>query len=198
MRPFQLPKVSSVIRQPPSLVKDHFSSLRVVAKPCKRDEGCRPSPQRTQHPNLYRHLEQRLGCSLRASLYKRSVIRQGKKATHKCSRVEGGISGPEKVQGPVSKSNIVGCYGQLNSGSLHKQTRRNPLSGDVCSPVENHDLVPSLPDDTKGQTHSNVPECNSRPTVQVETSAIDRMVAASAGVQKVLSKVVHVDEHRSC
>ena len=27
---------------PPSLVRDHFSSPKVVAKPCKCDEGCRP------------------------------------------------------------------------------------------------------------------------------------------------------------
>ena len=113
------------------------------------DEGCGPSPQRPQYPNLYRHLKQRLGCSLRASLYIKPVVRQGVKATHKYSRVEGGISGPEKVQRPVSKSNSVGSYGQLKSSSLHKQTGRNPLSGDVCSPVENHDLVPSLPDNSK-------------------------------------------------
>ena len=54
-------------------------------------------------------------------------------------------SGPEKVQRPVPKPNSVGCYRQLNSSSLHKQTRRNPLGKDVCSPVEIHDLVPSLP-----------------------------------------------------
>ena len=58
---------------------------------------------------------------------------QGKKATHKCSRVEGGLSGPSKLQGPVSEPNSVGCNGQLNSG---KQTRRNSLSRDVHSPVE--------------------------------------------------------------
>ena len=52
----------------------------------------------------------------------------GKKATHKCPRVEGGISGPQKVQGPVPKSIGIGCYGQLNSSSIHKQTRRNALS----------------------------------------------------------------------
>ena len=46
--------------------------------------------------------------------------RTGKKATHKCSRVEGGISGPETVQGPVPKPNSVGCYRQLNSSSHHK------------------------------------------------------------------------------
>ena len=127
-----------------------------MTKPCKCDEGCGPSPQRPQYPNLYKHPKGSLGCSLRASLYQRSVVRQGKKASHKCSRVEGDISGPEKVQGPVSKSNSVGCYGQLNSISIHKQTRRNPLSGDVCSPVENHYLMPSLQDNSRAR---HIPGC---------------------------------------
>ena len=61
------------------------------------------------------------------------MVRQGKKATHKCSRVEGGFSGPSKFQGPVSKPKSVGCNGQLNSSGLHKQTRRNSLSRDVRS-----------------------------------------------------------------
>ena len=86
------------------------------------------------------------GTHLEQASNKGSVVRPGKKATHKCSRAEGGFSGPSKVQGPVSKPNSVGCNGQLNSGSLHKQTRKNSLGGDVCSPVEDHDLVPSLPD----------------------------------------------------
>ena len=47
--------------QPSSLVRDHFSSPRVVAKSCKCDEGCRPSSQRPQYPNLYRRLKRRLG-----------------------------------------------------------------------------------------------------------------------------------------
>ena len=84
----------------------------------------------------------------------------GTKATHKCSRVEGGISGPDKVQGSVSKPTSVGCYRQLNSSSIHKQARRNPLSRGVCSPVENHDLVPSLQDNSKSQAHPRVPECD--------------------------------------
>ena len=78
----------------------------------------------------------------------------------KCSRAEGGFSGPSKVQGPVSKPGSAGCYGQLHSSSLHKQARRNPLGGNVCSLVENHDLVPSLQDNIKSQTHSRVSECD--------------------------------------
>ena len=138
-----------------------------------------------------RRLKRSLGCSLIASLYKGSVVRQGKRAIHKCSRTEGGFSGPSKVQGSVSKPNSVGCYGQLNSSSLHKQTRRNPLGGDVPSPVEDHDLVPSLPDNLKSQIHSRVSEFDGRPSVQVEPGPVNRMVNASAGVQTDLSKVVH-------
>ena len=90
-----------------------------------------------------------------------------KKATNKRSRVEGGLTGPSKLQGPVSEPNSVDCNGQLNSGSLHKQTRRNSLSRDVRSPVEDHDMVPSLSDNIESQTHSRVSECDGRPSIQV-------------------------------
>ena len=59
------------------------------------------------------------------------------------------------------------------------------------SPVEDHDLVPSLPDNTKSQTHSRMSECDGRPSVQVKPSSVNRMVTASAGVQTDLSQVVH-------
>ena len=62
-------EISSTTGQPPSLLRDHFNSPR-------------PSPQRPQYPYLYRCLKQKLEHSLRASLYKRSVVRQGKEATH--------------------------------------------------------------------------------------------------------------------
>ena len=184
-------EISSVAGQPPSLERNHFCTPRLVAKSHKRDERCRPSSQRPQHPTLYRRLKQRLGHSLRTNPYKGPVVRQGEKATHKCSRVEGGLAGPSKLQGPVSEPNSVGCNGQLNSGSLHNQTWRNSLSRDVHSPVEDHDMVPSLPDNIESQTHSRVSECDGRPSIQAEPGAINRMVTASAGVSLDLSKVVH-------
>ena len=58
---------------------------------------------------------------------------QEKKATHKHSRIEGGLAGPSKLQGPVPEPNSASCNGLLNSGSLHKQTRRNSLSRCVLS-----------------------------------------------------------------
>ena len=119
----------------PSLDRSHFCTPRLVAEPLKCDERFRPSPQRPQHPTRYRRVKQRLGGSLRTKFYKGSVVRQGKKATHKCSPVEGGLTGPSKLQRPVSEPNSSNYNGQLNSGSLHKQTRRNSLIRDVHSPV---------------------------------------------------------------
>ena len=90
MRPFQFHLKGA--GQPPSLDRSHFSTPRLVAKSLKCDERCRPSSQRPQYPTLYRCLKRRLGRSLRSNFYKGSVVRPGKKATHKCSRVEGEAS----------------------------------------------------------------------------------------------------------
>ena len=123
------------------------------------------------------------------------MVRLGKKATHKRSRFEGGLPGPSKLQGPVSEPNSASCHGQL---IIHKQTRLNSLSRDVCSPVEDHDLVPSLSHNIESQTHSRVSECDGRPYVQVEPSTVNRMVSASAGVQSDLPKVVHTSCRPIC
>ena len=191
-------EISSVAGQPPSLDRSHCSPPRLVAKSLKRDERCRPSSQGPQYPTLYRCLKRRLGRSLRSKFYKGSVVRSGKKATHKCPRIEGGLTGPSRLQGPVPEPNSVSCDRQLNSGSIHQQTRRNSLSRDVCSPVEDHDLVPSLPHNIESQAHPRVPECDSRPAVQVQPSAVNRMVSASAGVQTDLPKVVHTSCRLIC
>ena len=184
-------EISSVAGQPPSLDRSHCSPPRLVAKPHKCDERRRPSSQGPQYPTLYRRLKRRLGSSLRSKFYKRAVVRAGKKATHKCPRIEGGLPGPSRLQGPVPESNSVSCDGQLNSGSLHQQARGNSLSRDVRSPVENHDLVPSLPYNIESQAHSRVSECDGRPPIQVQPSAVNRMVSAPSGLQANLPEVVH-------
>ena len=75
-------EISSVAGQPPSLDRNHCRTPRVVAESHKRDERCRPSSQRPQYPTLYRRLKRRLGHSLRANLYKGSVVRRKKGYTN--------------------------------------------------------------------------------------------------------------------
>ena len=100
-------ETSSVAGQPPSLDRSHCSPLRLVAKSLKRDERCRPSSQRPQYPTLYRRLKRRLGRSLRSKFYKGPVVRSGKKATHKRPRIEGGLTGPSKLQGPLQNQTVL-------------------------------------------------------------------------------------------
>ena len=181
-------EISSTTGQPPSLDRSHLCTPRLVAEPCKRDEWLRPSSQRPQYPTLYRRLKRRLGRSLRTKFYPRSVVSPGKRPSHKRPRIESCLSGPETLQRPVSGPNSASCNGQLNCGSLHKQTRGNTLSGDVCTPVENHDLVPSFSHHIESQAHSRVSECDGRPMFQVESGTTDRMVTTSTGVQTDLTK----------
>ena len=125
-------EISSVAGQPPSLDRSHCSPPRLVAKSLKRDERCRPSSQRSQYPTLYRRLKRRLGRSLRPKFHKGSVVRSEKKTTHICPRIEGGLPGPSRLQGPVPESNSVSCDGQLNSGSLHQQ-QGGTHSAEMCA-----------------------------------------------------------------
>ena len=50
-------EISPVTGHPPALVRNHFSSPRMVPKPCQHTEGLRPSSQRPQYPNLYGRLK---------------------------------------------------------------------------------------------------------------------------------------------
>ena len=72
------------------------------------------------------------GAHLDQKFHKGSVVRSGKKATHICPRIEGGLPGPSRLQGPVPESNSVSCDGQLNSGSLHQQ-QGGTHSAEMCA-----------------------------------------------------------------
>ena len=61
--------------------------------------------------------------------------------------------------------------------------------------MENHDLVPSFSHHIESQAQSRVSECDGRPTFQVESGTVDRMVTTSTGVQTDLPRwfTPHVD-----
>ena len=116
-----------------------------MAESHKRDERCRPSSQRPQYPTLYRRLKRTLGRSCRASLYKGSVVRQGKKATHKCSRTEGGFSGPSKFQGPVQNQTVLVATDNLTVVAyINKQGGTH--SAEMCADDFPHDKTGNYQD----------------------------------------------------
>ena len=85
-----------------------------------------------------------------------------------------------------------------NPSNVMTGARGNTLGRDVCSPVEDHDLVPSLSHNIESQAHSRVPECDGRPAIQVQPSAVNRMVSAPTGLQTDLPEVVHTSCRLIC
>ena len=55
-----------------------------------------------------------------------------KKTTHKYTRTEGNVFGPETVQNPVSKSDSIDSHRQFNSGSL-KNKQGGTHSMEMCT-----------------------------------------------------------------
>ena len=194
MRPFQFQgalEISSTTGQPPSLDRRHLCTPVWWQNPANVMKDSHLHPKDHSIQLLTDASNEAWGRSLRTKFYTSSVVSPGKRASHKRPRIKSCLSGPETLQRPVSGPNGASCYGQLNCGGLHKQTRGNTLSGDVCTPVENHDLVPSFSHHIESQAHSRVSECDGRPAFQVESGTVNRMVTTSTGVQTNLPKVVH-------
>ena len=148
-------EIYSVVGQPPSLDRNHFSTPRVVAESHKRDERCRPSFQRPQFQTEC--LKRRLGHSLRVSIYKGSVVRQGKRLHINVIELKAVSLALQRFKDQCQNQTVLVA---TDNSTVHKQTRRNSLGRDVHSPVEDLDLAPSLPDNLKSQTHSRMSECD--------------------------------------
>ena len=69
------------------------------------------------------------------------------------------------------------------------------LLGNVQSPVENHDLVPSLQHIVTCRPHSRLPKCDDLLIVQIYSNPVNRMLTAPSSVQAEMSKVFH-SSHR--
>ena len=138
-----------------------------MAETCKCDDRCGPSSQTPQHPTLYRRLKQSLGRSLKPKFHKGSVVRRGQKATHKCSRSEGGLTDPSELQ-CQNQTVLVAMDNSTVVAYINKQGRTH-----------------------SEETHSRMSKCDGPPSVQVKPCSIKKMVTTPSGVQTDLSEVVH-------
>ena len=54
----------------------------------------------------------------------------------------------------------------------------------MCFPVKNHDLVSSLPDNSKSQAHSMMPECDGR----LSKSRFSKCVSSSSALTTIVAR----------
>ena len=158
--------------------------LVVGRQQCASGSALAPSSARSS--SLYRRFKRRLGRSLRRSHCKRSLVRARRKTPYKFSGAESSFLGPKELRASLQKPDCSDCNRQHNCGLVHKQGGRYEIRLSLCPPVETSVLVPSQGNSPEGKTHSGSLECDSRQTLQTQSSDPNRVVSQSAGIQSVV------------
>ena len=97
------------------------------------------------------------------------------RAPHQCTGAQGGNIGPQSLGYSITGSSCFDCYRQYHCCSLHQQTRWDPFPPPVAAGSGSVSVVSDSGHNSKSQTHSGLPKCDSRPLVSVEPAHHDRV-----------------------
>ena len=98
---------------------------------------------------IFRHINRRMGLSLRRAHCKRNLVPSGKQAAYKLSRTKSSLSGFKRVPRPLLKQDSSFSNRQYHSSVIHKQGRRHEVGPTLCPTMENLDLVYHETSDSK-------------------------------------------------
>ena len=149
----------------------------------------RGSPLHQKEHNLLLFTDASLkgwGGSFKASHSQWSVESGGVKTSHKHSRAKSSVSSFKIIRKTSSKSKSADSHRQFVSGCLSQQAGRYPLSGDVCTNLENHGLDECQGNPDSGRTYSRESQCVSRFLIKKGQGDSDRMGVESSTIQSDL------------
>ena len=130
-----------------------------------------------------------LGHSLKRVHCKRDLVPSRKQVVHKLFGTKSSLSSHKRVPRPLLRQDSPCSNRQHNSGVVHKQVRRHEVRPNLCSTVENLDLVFQITSDSKSPTHSRPAECGSRQAIPARTDHPDRVVSPSRGLPDNMQQV---------
>ena len=90
------------------------------------------------------------------------------RAPHQCTGAQGGNIGPQSLGYSITGSSCFDCYRQYHCCSLHQQTRWDPFLPPVAAGSGSVSVVSDSGHNSKSQTHSGLPKCDSRALVSAE------------------------------
>ena len=159
-------EVPSISGYPSTCVPGSQTASSVVDQSFKFEEGFPTSPEGAQSPSIHRCFPKRLGCSSKASHSQWSLESGGVKASHKHSRAKSSLSSFKIIRKSASESKSADFHRQFDCGCLSQQAGRYPLSGNVCSNMEDHGLGECQGNPDSGKAHSRESQCSSRFSVK--------------------------------
>ena len=90
------------------------------------------TPSKTCSANIYRHINRRVGRSLKRAHCKGNLVPTRKQVAHKPFRAQSSFSRSEEVSNPLLLQDSTDSYRQHNSGFLYQQ-RGGMKSGSLCA-----------------------------------------------------------------
>ena len=97
------------------------------------------------------------------------------RAPHQCTGAQGGNIGPPSLAYSITGPSCFDCYRQYHCCSLHQQTRWHPFPPPVAVGSGSVSVATDSGHNSKNQTHSGLPKCDSRPVVSAELAHHDRV-----------------------
>ena len=119
-------------------------------------------------------------------------------ASYQCSRVKGSVSGLKRAFKTNSRQKGSDSNRQCYCSQLSEQTRGNTLLGQVSPGLAHLGLLQSSKHTHKSQTHSGLPHCHSRQSLQERQNNSDRMVSSSSNIQSNLQSLAHTNGGHVC
>ena len=139
---------------------------------------------KTCSANIYRHINRRVGRSLKQAHTKRNLVRFGKQAAYKLPRTQSSLSSLRRISS--------------HSGVIHKQGRRHEVGPTLCPTLENLDLVYQKTSRPQSPTHSRPAERGSRQAIQARPDHPNRVVSPSRGLPNNMQQVALAPNRPIC
>ena len=96
-------------------------------------------------------------------------------APHQCTGAQGGNIGPQSLGYSITGPSCFDCCRQHHCCSLHQQTRWDPFPPPVAAGSGSVSVASDSGHNSKRQTHSGLPKCDSRQLVWAEPAHHDRV-----------------------
>ena len=119
-----------------------------------------------QYPYFHRCVKSRLGSSFTKHDSQWQLDRSREITSYLCPRVKGSVSGLKKFLKQNSRLKSSESNRQRHCGQLSEQTKENTLMGHLSPGLVHLGLLQSSKHTHKSHTHSGLPQCHSRQSLQ--------------------------------